>query len=121
MIGTPKRAMQLDQLRHCLESPPRLHDAFSGLGLARRRARPGATSGIWPTPSAWKRSASCAIRSAGCCRAVADPDMALNNLERFLANAGGAAQLPALLESRGRTLETRPAALQHQPVLQRSA
>jgi len=36
----------------------------------------------------------------------ADPDMSLNNLERFLANPAGAEQLPALLESRARTLET---------------
>lgn len=35
----------------------------------------------------------------------ADPDMALNNLERFLTNAG-AAIVPSLLESRARTLET---------------
>lgn len=34
-----------------------------------------------------------------------DPDMALNNLERFLANPQGAEQLPALLEARARTLE----------------
>ena len=35
----------------------------------------------------------------------ADPDMALNNLERFLANEGGRQQLPALLEGRARPLE----------------
>jgi [glutamine synthetase] adenylyltransferase / [glutamine synthetase]-adenylyl-L-tyrosine phosphorylase len=35
-----------------------------------------------------------------------DPDMALNNLERFLANPAGAGQLPTLLEARARTLET---------------
>jgi len=35
-----------------------------------------------------------------------DPDMALNNLERFLANPEGARQLPVLLEHRARTLET---------------
>jgi glutamate-ammonia-ligase adenylyltransferase len=35
-----------------------------------------------------------------------DADMALNNFERFLAGAGGLQQLPPLLESRGRTLET---------------
>ena len=29
-----------------------------------------------------------------------DPDMALNNLERFLANPAGAKQLPSLLEGR---------------------
>jgi glutamate-ammonia-ligase adenylyltransferase len=34
-----------------------------------------------------------------------DPDMALNNLERFLANPAGAQQLPGLQEARARTLE----------------
>ncbi len=34
-----------------------------------------------------------------------DPDMALNNLERFLATPAGAAQLPALVENRARALE----------------
>src|SRR5437870_5653240 len=33
------------------------------------------------------------------------PDMALNNLERFLANPRGVQQLPALLEARARSLE----------------
>ena len=38
----------------------------------------------------------------------ADPDMALNNFERFLADAAGkdAEQLPTLLDGRARTLET---------------
>src|SRR2546423_1574125 len=35
-----------------------------------------------------------------------DPDMALNNLERFLASAGGRDRLPVLLEPRARALET---------------
>ena len=35
-----------------------------------------------------------------------DPDMALNNFERFLANPAGAQQLPGLLEPRSRSLET---------------
>jgi glutamate-ammonia-ligase adenylyltransferase len=34
-----------------------------------------------------------------------DPDMSLNNLERFLANPAGVQLLPQLLENRGRTLE----------------
>ncbi len=34
-----------------------------------------------------------------------DPDMALNNLERFLAQPAAAVQLPTLLENRGRLLE----------------
>jgi glutamate-ammonia-ligase adenylyltransferase len=36
----------------------------------------------------------------------ADADRALNNLERFFANAAAVAQMNALLEGRGRTLET---------------
>ncbi len=36
----------------------------------------------------------------------ADPDMAFNNFERYVTSTGGAAQLPSLLESRARTLET---------------
>src|SRR5262249_4472009 len=36
----------------------------------------------------------------------ADPDMALNNLERFFANSAGKEQLPNLLDGRARTLET---------------
>src|SRR5438309_9862452 len=35
----------------------------------------------------------------------ADPDMALNNLERFLANPAGREYLPGLWEGRARTLE----------------
>jgi glutamate-ammonia-ligase adenylyltransferase len=34
-----------------------------------------------------------------------DPDMALNNLERFLSNPAGSGQLPVLLEGRARVLE----------------
>ena len=37
---------------------------------------------------------------------TADPDMALNNLERFLVSPTAADQLPLLLEGRARTLET---------------
>src|SRR5262245_23644586 len=36
----------------------------------------------------------------------ADPDMALNNLERFLANPTSRDRQPTLLEPRSRTLET---------------
>lgn len=35
-----------------------------------------------------------------------DPDMALNNFERFISTAGGAEYLPILLENRSRALET---------------
>ena len=35
-----------------------------------------------------------------------DPDMALNNFERFLANSAGARLLPNLLEPRSRILDT---------------
>src|SRR2546430_7733390 len=36
---------------------------------------------------------------------TADPDMALNSLERLLAQPGARSQLPQLLESRGRGLD----------------
>ncbi|MGH7226087.1 MAG: bifunctional [glutamate--ammonia ligase]-adenylyl-L-tyrosine phosphorylase/[glutamate--ammonia-ligase] adenylyltransferase, partial [Gemmataceae bacterium] len=35
----------------------------------------------------------------------ADPDMALNNLERFFSNAAAAAQMPMLMENHGQLLE----------------
>src|SRR5262249_47349904 len=36
---------------------------------------------------------------------TADPDMALNNLERLFAQAAGREQFPQLLEARGRVIE----------------
>jgi glutamate-ammonia-ligase adenylyltransferase len=97
--------MPSELIRRCLESP----------------------AGAWPLLQGWhvrdgERAARNVAHLAGSLGADAlgdllpilgrllprcpDPDMALNNLERFLANPAGARQLTALLESRARTLET---------------
>jgi glutamate-ammonia-ligase adenylyltransferase len=97
--------MQLGQLRACLESAdaarPMLHD----WGV--RDDERGASN------LAHLASALGVEALAELCHPLsrllprcADPDMALNNLERFLVSPGGAAQLPALLDGRARTLET---------------
>lgn len=97
--------MHLDHLRHCLES---LEQARSLLQLWSLR----------DLETGWRNLNSMAA-AAGLnnlrelCHPLGrilprcpDPDMALNNLERFLANPAGAQQVTALLESRARTLET---------------
>jgi glutamate-ammonia-ligase adenylyltransferase len=97
--------MQIDQLRLCLES----NDA----------ARP--LLGAWKLrdPERGRRNLNHLASVVGIdalrdlCSPLgrilprsADPDMALNNLERFLANPAGAVQLPSLIENRARSLET---------------
>ena len=97
--------MHLDQLRHCLESPNqarvvfhqwKLRDVEGGQHNLRRLADAVGLEGL-----------------AELCHPLGrvlprcpDPDMALNNFERFLGAAGGAQQLPVLLEGRARVLET---------------
>src|SRR5579884_1371396 len=96
--------MHPDQLRTCLADPAAARAALAAWGVR-------------DPEHAW-RNLSHLAGSLGfevlaeLCPAVArllprspDPDMALNNLERFLAQPGGAALLPALLENRARTLE----------------
>src|SRR5689334_16078829 len=97
--------MQLESLRTCLESAdaarPMLHDwgvrddergASNLAHLARALGVEALAELCHPLSRLLPR--------------CADPDMALNNLERFLVSPGGAAQLPALLDGRARTLET---------------
>jgi [glutamine synthetase] adenylyltransferase / [glutamine synthetase]-adenylyl-L-tyrosine phosphorylase len=97
-------AMHLDHLRQCLESPeparPLLHiwnlrDYERGWG---NLAHLGEAIGL----DALRDLCHPLGRFLPRCP---DPDMALNNLERFLANPAGAQQLPHLLEGRARTLE----------------
>src|SRR5438132_1248547 len=97
--------MHLDQLRQCLESPaqarPVLHqwnvrDVERGQHNLAHLAEAVGLDGL-------RELCHPLTRFLPRCP---DPDMALNNLERFLANPAGAQQLPALLESRARTLET---------------
>jgi len=97
--------MQLDHLRQCLESidqaRPVLHlwgvrDPERGWSnLARLAEAVGLGTLRELTAPLGRILPRCA-----------DADMALNNLERFLANPAGPPSLPALLESRGRLLET---------------
>ena len=97
--------MHLEQLRQCLESAEsarsllaswKLHDLERGwrnlahlagaVGLEKLRELSSPLGRLLPRCS--------------------DPDMALNNFERFLANPAGSQQLPGLLEPRSRSLET---------------
>src|SRR5947209_8466865 len=97
--------MQLDQLRQSLDSP---EEARSLLEQWQLRDHAGALAnlrGLAATldPDAFRDLSHLLSRILPRCP---DPDMALNNLERFLANPAALAQLPALLEGRARTLET---------------
>src|SRR5581483_9345750 len=96
--------MQLDRLREALGSPAaaravlgrwRLHDAERAWRNLTHLAAAVGLDGLHALSAPLGR----------CLPRCPDPDMALNNLERFLANPDGAARLPALVENRGRTLE----------------
>ena len=96
--------MHLDQLRPCLDSPdqarPLLHawglrDFERGYGNLKHL---GEAVGLGTLRDLWPFLGRFLPRCP-------DPDMALNNLERFLATEAGAARAPALVEGRARTLE----------------
>ncbi len=96
--------MHSDHLRHCLDSLPlarpllhawSLRDferGYRNLAHLARAVGVDALRGLCPLLGRFLPRCP-------------DPDMALNNLERFLAAGAGAAQLPALAEGRARTLE----------------
>jgi glutamate-ammonia-ligase adenylyltransferase len=96
--------MQIEQLRNSLESVDQARSQLQTWGLR-----------DWER--GWRNLASMANglgleRMRDLCQPLtrylprcSDPDMALNNLERFLTNPAGAQQLPALLGVRARTLE----------------
>jgi [glutamine synthetase] adenylyltransferase / [glutamine synthetase]-adenylyl-L-tyrosine phosphorylase len=97
--------MQLEQLRHSLESPEearplleqwRVRDAAGAVANMRGLAE---AIGLEPFRDLCHPLGRILPRCP-------DPDMSLNNLERFLANPAAQAQLPILSESRARTLET---------------
>jgi [glutamine synthetase] adenylyltransferase / [glutamine synthetase]-adenylyl-L-tyrosine phosphorylase len=97
--------MQLEQLRHSLESP---EEARTLLEHWQVRDAAGAVANMRGLAAALGLEA---FRDL--CHPLGrilprcpDPDMSLNNLERFLTNPAAQAQLPLLLESRQRTLET---------------
>ncbi len=96
--------MQTDELRHCLQSPEQarkllsdwdVHDVERGTRNLEKLAE---ILGIDALSEFCHPLGRLLPRSA-------DPDMALNNLERLLANAGPGV-IPSLMESRARTLET---------------
>jgi glutamate-ammonia-ligase adenylyltransferase len=96
--------MHLDQLRHCLDSLEHARPVLHGWGLRdpergwRNLGHLASTLGV----NALRGLSHPLGRLLPRCP---DPDMALNNVERFLATPGGAQQLPALLQSRARSLE----------------
>src|SRR5271156_7254871 len=97
--------MQLEQLRHSLESP---EEARTLLEHWQVRDAAGAVANMRGLAAALGLDAF-----ADLCHPLGrilprcpDPDMSLNNLERFFANTAAQAQLPVLVESRARTLET---------------
>jgi glutamate-ammonia-ligase adenylyltransferase len=97
--------MQVDQLRHKLESP---EDARPFLEQWRLRDATGALANLRAVATVLGPETF-----ADLCHPLGrilprcpDPDMALNNLERFLANPASQAQVPILLEARARTLDT---------------
>ena len=97
--------MHLEQLRHCLEAAENCTDLLKNWKL--RELERG-----WRNLVHLSRSIGLDILLLLChplgrlLPRCPDPDMALNNLERFLANPQGSRQLPHLLEPRGRSLET---------------
>jgi glutamate-ammonia-ligase adenylyltransferase len=96
--------MHVDQLRQCLDSAEQARPLLQAWGL---RDNEGGTRNLADLARAVGLDAVLEL-----CHPLGrllprcpDPDMAFNNLERFLANPTGAQQLPTLLEGRGRSLE----------------
>jgi glutamate-ammonia-ligase adenylyltransferase len=96
--------MHLDQLRHFLDSPEQarlmlhqwsLRDFEGGQQNLRHLAGAVGMDGLGELCHPLGRILP----------RCPDPDMALNNFERFLGNPAGAEQLPVLLEGRARVLE----------------
>lgn len=96
--------MQTDELRRCLEATPTAMTLLVDWDVSdfeRGRSNLVGIAGVLGLDGLSELCHPLGRLLPRC----ADPDMALNNLERFLA-AAGAAILPALMESRARTLET---------------
>jgi glutamate-ammonia-ligase adenylyltransferase len=96
--------MHLDHLRHCLESPDPARALMHSWGLRdfeRGRQNLSHLAGAVGVEGLRELCPPLGRFLPRC----PDPDMALNNLERFLSNPAGAQQAPALLEGRARTLE----------------
>jgi glutamate-ammonia-ligase adenylyltransferase len=96
--------MHLDHLRHCLDSLGNARALLHGWNLrdAERGWRNLTLLARSLTPEGLRELCTPLGRLMPRCP---DPDMALNNLERFLSGPEGAALLPTLLDNRARSLE----------------
>src|SRR5262249_13145746 len=96
--------MQLDKLRQCLESVDAARPVLHAWGV--RDAERGWANLVAAANAVGVEALrELTVPLARLLPRCPDPDMALNNLERFLADPAGARQLPALIEGRARTLE----------------
>src|SRR5262245_37775161 len=97
--------MQAEQVRQCLESPEQVRSLLQSWQIRdfergwRNLTYLGNHLGIDGLRELWTPLGRLLPRCP-------DADMALNNLERFLAQPAGRDRLPLLLENRARTLET---------------
>jgi glutamate-ammonia-ligase adenylyltransferase len=96
--------MLLDQLRHCLDSPDPARSLLHLWNLRDHERGWGNLTHLAEVIGLDALRELCHPLGKFLPRCP-DPDMALNNLERFLANPAGAAQLAPLLEGRFRSLE----------------
>src|SRR5688572_4018227 len=97
--------MQLEQVRSCLESADAARAVLRGWDVRDFERGKSNLARIAEAVGLDALTELCHPLSRLLPR-CADPDMALNNLERFLANPAGAQQLAGLLDGRARTLET---------------
>jgi glutamate-ammonia-ligase adenylyltransferase len=97
--------MQLDELRHCLESPEHARGVLHHWELRDWEQGQHNLKQLAEILGPERLSEVCHPLGRLLPRCP-DPDMALNNLERFLANPAACEQWPVVLESRARTLET---------------
>jgi glutamate-ammonia-ligase adenylyltransferase len=96
--------MHLDNLRQCLESPDPARPLFQSWNLRDFERGWGNLTHLAESLGLPTLRELCNPLGRLLPRCP-DPDMALNNLERFLANPAGAVQLPNLMEPRFRSLE----------------
>ncbi|MFO0930087.1 MAG: bifunctional [glutamate--ammonia ligase]-adenylyl-L-tyrosine phosphorylase/[glutamate--ammonia-ligase] adenylyltransferase [Gemmataceae bacterium] len=96
--------MQVDQLRHCIESPSSARPVLAAWGL-RDLDRGQSNLGALTIHLGYAPLAQLAAPLARLLPRCADPDMALNNLERFFAHPDAPSLVPQLLDNRARPLE----------------
>jgi glutamate-ammonia-ligase adenylyltransferase len=96
--------MHAEELRHCLDSPDTATSLLQSWHL-RDRDRGWRDLGDLARSIGFDALKELCHPLARLLPRCPDPDMALTNLERFLANPAGAQQIQAILDGRARTLE----------------